>query len=86
MKHGIAEYNGENAKTENGIAAFLYAIMEMAVEEANRDQSFNKCRRQFAMRNRRFKAKADAVHTIETFSVIFLPLFQGAWYIVVRYG
>lgn len=45
MKHGIAEYNRENAKTENGIAAFLYAMMEMAVEEANRDQSFNKCRR-----------------------------------------
>ena len=38
------------------------------------------------MRNRGFKAKSDAVHTIETFSVIFLPLFQGAWYIVVRYG
>lgn len=45
MKHGIAEYNRENAKTENGIAAFLYAIMERDVEEANRDQSFNKCRR-----------------------------------------
>ena len=45
MKHGIAEYNGENAKTKNGIAAYLYAIMERDVEEANRDQSFNKCGR-----------------------------------------
>lgn len=45
MKHGITEYNRENAKTKNGIAAFLYAIMGRDVEEANRDQSFNKYRR-----------------------------------------